>query len=382
MRLCVVVPNYLPHFGGAEVGMHLILRHFASEGHECHVISPITDAALPLYEIIDGVTVHRYRRPELWARWYAPTLYAFRHTGRIMRAIQADVVLISYILPTGLAGYYAARQQRLPLVMALVGHDIYDPFHMPDGLLQRWSAWAIQRTRHIIASSTFIRDRLISHFGAKPEQVRVIPYGIEAERYASPSLAIDLHAKYNIPAGAVLLFALQRLELRKGTDILIRAMQRVAQENPDAHLLIGGKGRSADELHALVHEQGLAGRVTFAGFIPEDEKAAHYAGADAFVLHSYHEGLGIVIQEAAAAGLPVVSTSAGGTLDVVREGETGRLVAPGDVAALSAAMLELAGDAGLRQRMGQAGQVFVRERFSVQAVAAQFMMRLEEAMRL
>jgi len=353
--------------------MHLILRHLAASGHDCHVISPTTDAHLPLHESTEGVTIHRYRRPKLWARWYAPTFFAFRRTGHILRTIQPDVVLISYILPTGLAGYYAARRQGIPLVLALVGHDIYDPFHMPDVLLRRWSAWAIARTQQIIASSSFIRQRLIDRYGAVPQHIRVIPYGIEAQRYTSPAAVLDLRARYALPEDALLFFALQRLELRKGTDVLIRAWQQVAAQDSHAHLLIGGKGRSADDLRGLVAELGIETRVTFAGFIPEAEKAAHYAAADAFVLHSYHEGLGIVIQEASAAGLPVIATDAGGTLDVVREGQTGRLVPPGDADALAAAILQLAADGDLRRQMGRVGQAFAQAHFGVETIAEQFL---------
>lgn len=382
MKICVVAPNYLPHHGGAEVGTHLILRHLArAGGHECHVIAPTTDASLPEEETIEGVQVHRYRRPKLWARWYAPTFFAFLHTGRILREIQPDVLLISYILPTGLAAFRAAKQQGIPVAMVLVGHDIYDPFHMPDAFLQKQAANAISQTQHIIASSSFIRERLISHLGAQPENICVIPYGIETDLYRTQVTKNELRQEYHIPENAVMLFALQRLEMRKGTEVLIRSMQHVVDRcgRLPIHLLIGGSGSDAAELQALVEEEHLSPLITFAGFIPEIEKAAHYSAADIFVLHSYHEGLGIVLQEAAAMGRPVIATRAGGTVDVVRDGETGRLVQPGDALALAQAICELAADKDLRRQMGRAGRVFAREYFEVEEVAAQFLSVLEAA---
>lgn len=382
MKICVVAPNYLPHHGGAEVGMHLILRHWVrANGHECHVITPTTNQDLPEQETIEGVQVHRYRRPKRWARWYLPTLFAFLHTGRILRQIQPDVLLISYILPTGLAAFRAARQQGIPAAMVLVGHDIYDPFHMPDRFLQKQAAHAIAQTQHLIASSSFIRDRLISHFDAQPENIRVIPYGIETDQFRTHVTKNELRKHYNIPEDTVLLFALQRLETRKGADVLIRTMQHVVDRcgRVPVHLLIGGTGSNAAELQALAEEEHLNSLITFAGFIPEIEKAAHYSAADIFVLHSYHEGLGIVLQEAAAMGRPVIATRAGGTVDVVRDGETGLLVEPGDELALAQAICELAADNDLRRQMGQAGRVFAREYFEVDEIAAQFLEVLEAA---
>ena len=122
-------------------------------------------------------------------------------------------------------------------------------------------------------------------------------------------------------------------------------------------MLVGsGEGQALsveDELRRRVAERGLGTRVAFAG---RSERVEDYLrAADVFVFPSVFEALGIALVEAAACALPAVASRTGGIVDVVEDGVSGRLVAPGDAAALSEALLGLSGDAALRSRMGKRG---------------------------
>ena len=137
-------------------------------------------------------------------------------------------------------------------------------------------------------------------------------------------------------------------------------------------LAIAGDGPEREKLTLLARDLGIADEVAFLGF--RDDAVRLYAAADMFVLSSITEGMSLSMLEAMAAGLPVVATDgAGGNSQVVREGETGLLVAPRDPAALAAAICRLSTDAGLRARMGAAGRARVEQHFSLRTTTRRYL---------
>lgn len=329
MHICTVVPNYLPQFGGAEVGVHQILSYLAgTTPHRFSVITPTTNPALPGYEMMDGVEVYRYNRPNLWLKWFAPTAFGFLRNPPLIRQLQPDVLHLSYLLPSGLSAWHLARRQGIPTVLLLGGHDIYDPFDMPPMILRRWAAYAVRRSTIIAVNSTWSKQHLIAHYGGYDDNIHVTGFGIDPVRFHPHLDGRAIRERHNIRPDTALIFALQRLEVRKGLDVLLRAAALLGDR--DFHLLIGGKGRDEAQLRALAAELGLEQRVTFVGFVDEADKPLYYAAADIFALHSHHEGLGIVLAEAAAVGKPLVTTDAGGTTDIALHGQTGFTVPPSD----------------------------------------------------
>ena len=140
----------------------------------------------------------------------------------------------------------------------------------------------------------------------------------------------------------------------KGPDILLRAMALVWPEFPRVSLVFVGKGDMEGELKQAAIRMGVSGKVVFAGW--RDDIPEILQVLDVFVLASLNEGMGRVIVEAMASGKPVVASRAGGIQDLVREGETGFLSAPGHAGELGAHILRLLKDPELRRRMGEAGR--------------------------
>jgi glycosyltransferase involved in cell wall biosynthesis len=121
-------------------------------------------------------------------------------------------------------------------------------------------------------------------------------------------------------------------------------------------LVVIGDGPERPRLEATSRALGLQERVLFAGARAQDETRAMLAACDLFILNSTYEGLPHVVLEAQALGVPVIATAAGGTPEVVRDGETGVLIQPGDERALTAAILRLLRSADERKRLGTNGQ--------------------------
>lgn len=157
------------------------------------------------------------------------------------------------------------------------------------------------------------------------------------------------------------------LERKKGAHDLLEAFARLPQARTTCKLVLAGSG-DIEGLRALAHSLGIADRVILPGWIGPKEKSHWLERAACLALPSYAEGLPMAILEAMAQGVPVVASAVGGIPQVVRPGETGSLVTPGDLADLTTQLSRIMNDEPLRQRMGEAGRQRIAERYSAQAV--------------
>jgi len=204
----------------------------------------------------------------------------------------------------------------------------------------------------------------------KPGQLReVIPYGFDPSAFAWTAAARARRAELAKEARSrPVIFTVGRHVYYKGFEVLIRALRAV-----DAELWIGGRGPMTDRYRAAAQEAGVAERVRFLGFLPDDELVAWYDACDVFCMPSTEraEQFGLVQLEAMHLGKPVVATRLGtGVEYVTLDGGTGLLVAPGDEAELARALVRLLADSALRTRLGRAGQARVATTFSLEQMIA------------
>jgi glycosyltransferase involved in cell wall biosynthesis len=167
----------------------------------------------------------------------------------------------------------------------------------------------------------------------------------------------------NDPA-APLVLTVARLDAQKGIPVLLDAVASV----PDAAFVVAGDGPDRAALEARAVSLGLADRVRFLGH--RRDVASLLAAADVLVLPSLYEGLPLSVLEAMIAGVPVIATAVGGTDEVVRDGETGTLVPPGDASALAAAIRRVLGDRERSSRLADAARALVAREHSVEAMVA------------
>ena len=152
---------------------------------------------------------------------------------------------------------------------------------------------------------------------------------------------------------------------RKRQADLVEALARIPHADPRiVQVFLGGfaVSPSADAMRAAAARSGIGNQIRILGWRPDVRR--FLGAADIFALPSAHESSSGAILEAMAAGLPILSTTVGGTPEIVAHGETGLLVAPGDVAGLAAALQQLVGDPALRVRLGVAGAARVRRDFA------------------
>jgi glycosyltransferase involved in cell wall biosynthesis len=205
----------------------------------------------------------------------------------------------------------------------------------------------------IVALSRSEKEAGLASGVGRPEQYRVILNGIDLEQFARP--------REPVPGRVV---GLGRLAPQKRPDLAVRAMSEVRARHPHAVLQLAGDGPARREIEQLVADLSLDRAVRLVGRhanVPE-----LLSEATCLVLTSDYESCPYTVMEAMAAGVPVVATSVGGVPELVEDGVSGLLVPPGRPEPIAAAISELLADPELARRLGNAGQVRAREKFSVQ----------------
>ncbi len=194
-------------------------------------------------------------------------------------------------------------------------------------------------------------------FGTPPDRAMCLPHAIDVVHYSRGSAqarATREQFRQELDLKGTTFIYVGRLLWGKGINYLLEAFQRVQlHADQEVSLLLVGDGPEEGKLRRLCDDLGLR-NVVFAGFHQKPALPPFYAAADVFVFPTLGDPYGLVVDEAMACALPVISTSAAGEIhDRIDEGENGFVVPPEDAGALAEAMLPLATDAGLRQRMGQ-----------------------------
>jgi glycosyltransferase involved in cell wall biosynthesis len=227
---------------------------------------------------------------------------------------------------------------------------------------ERYFRWVQPLTSHVVFDCDFVRKGLEAKLNYPAEKCSVILNGIPLapflERPASPG---SRHPRFRFGT-------IGRLVPAKGHSILIDAFARVAQEVPEAELSIYGYGKLQNELAAQIAQLGLDGRARLEG--RTNDSAATLQGLDVFVFSSVNEGLPLVILEAMAAGLPVVTTDVGGIPEVVSR-ESAWLCRAGDAESLASAMLHAVNCKNLAQR-GEMARRVASSRYGIEHMATHY----------
>jgi glycosyltransferase involved in cell wall biosynthesis len=230
--------------------------------------------------------------------------------------------------------------------------------------------WLYQRVDYLIAISEVIRQNLIATHPISASQVGVVHHGIDLHDFFQASRARDaLREELGFSRDQIVFGIIGRLQIGKGYLEFLEMAHQIGRLRPRARFLMVGEATRGEPeeanliLNKIEHPQ-LRPIVKWVGFRKDVPRLL--AAMDVFVFPSHAEAFGLVLIEAMAAGKPVISSNCDGVLEIVRHGETGFLVAPRDVAALTEAAERLLQDEALRQKMGEAGRRLAAEAFSVE----------------
>ncbi|MCP2167040.1 glycosyltransferase family 4 protein [Goodfellowiella coeruleoviolacea] len=211
--------------------------------------------------------------------------------------------------------------------------------------------WLANRADQLITCSAAMRAEVAHLFEVSAERIAVLHNGIEPRRWRVRQADVAEARQRHSPDGRPLLLFFGRLEWEKGVQDLIAGLARVRRSHPGTRLVVAGTGSHAAWLADQARKHRVRRAVDFVGHLSDRHLTAVLAAADAVVLPSRYEPFGIVALEAAAAGTPLVASTAGGLGEVVVDGHTGLSFAPGDVTGLAAAVRAVLDDpAGAARR--------------------------------
>jgi glycosyltransferase involved in cell wall biosynthesis len=286
-------------------------------------------------------------------------LRLFSRLARIIQEGQYDAVH-THLIHADLHGIVAARRAGVKIILTSGHND--DPFRrrLPIRLLQRY-LWG--RLTRGIAISEAIRQYMIKIEGASPDKVVTIHYGLDLSgHHIGDGARSMIRAELGLPPQAPVFGSVCRLIEQKGLSDGLRAFWQVSRQSSEAHYVIIGDGPLREQLQQEVEGYGLAHRVHFLGW--RKDAAQLMAGLDALVMPSKWEGFGLVVLEAMAAKLPVIATRVSALPEIVVDGETGFLVAPDDIQALSQAMIDICEYPAQAHEFGLAGRARLEAEFT------------------
>ena len=358
-----------PTTGGSGIIATEIGRALAQRGHHVHFICYELPGRLDVRE--GGITFHRVPVPDYPLPHLDTYVLALAsQLAAVSTAVDLDLWHLHYAIPHATSAYLAAQllrdSGRVPprIITTLHGTDVTqvgsDPALLP------MHRFALRHSDGLTTPSAYLRQTAYADLGLPREvPIEVIANFVDAEQFrpAAPgrqrwevlAQLLGLAAEPQ-PVPRVLIHSSNFRPLKRVDDVL-RVFAGVQQAMPAVLLLIGD-GPERPRIEALTRELGLGDRVYFLGLQRDFLPALRHS--EVFLLPSTTEGFGLSALEALSCGVPVVGSRVGGVPEVVSDGQTGLLCPAGDVAAMTASVLQLLTDHALYERMSLAARASVQ----------------------
>jgi glycosyltransferase involved in cell wall biosynthesis len=372
--------------------VHDINRHLVRRGHMVTVVTPGAPS-MPQRDMFDGVQIVRFPLdlpPDLtygrvaqshvsWLGKLARLAVMARYLEAQHRAILgearkngADIIHAHWAIPTGPAAVMAARTLGVPSVITMHGGDVYVNPEQGYDFPTRWYVrpalrWTLRNAGALTAITEDCRQHAL-RAGAPADHIRLVFNGTDLRRFSPGENGNRNDQRF----GPHMIFACRQLFPRKGIRFLLEAAAQLKPEFPDLKVMVAGDGFERPALVSLAEELGIAGDVTFLGWVSNAELPPYYRAAAVSVIPSLEEGFGIPAAEAMGCEVAVVASDAGGLPEVVENEVTGLVVPRGDSAALARAIGSLLSDPLRREQMGQAGRARALRLFDWDRSAEQF----------
>ncbi len=234
--------------------------------------------------------------------------------------------------------------------------------HLEEGINYLIDKQIIKFFNHIITISQSTKTDIINRLNYPKSKISVAYPGID-KKFQPGSKPQGLINQYKLKNKTTLLF-LGGLKKRKNLNFLLKVFSQLKLQK--TCLILAGTGPSLAQLKLKVNSLGIASQVHFPGFIPEKDKLKYYQLADILLLPSLKEGFGMTVTEAAACSIPTVGADHFSIKEIIQSGKTGFLAQPNNLDDWNQKLTQLIKSKSLRQKMGQAAQKHVRQKFSWQ----------------
>ncbi len=358
MNVLQVLPSL--DVGGVETGTIDLARYLMSHGHKAIVIS----SGGRLVKELNSVGARHYILP-VGKKSLINGIIMVRAISEIIRREDIDIVHARSRIPA-LAAYFAAKLTNR--VFITTAHGYYKKHFLSEVM-----GWG----RYVIVASNIMAKHMVSDFGVPHERIRLIPRGVDLARFKFRNPATHYSKEFTIGM-------ISRITPLKGHTDFIKAVAILNRQIPQLKVIIAGeapKEKYREELELLVRRLGLTRTIQFLG--AKEDVPAVMNQLDVIVSATVTpEAFGRVIIEAQATGVPVVSTTVGGVVDIIEDGKTGLLCRPMDPRDMADKIIRLYKDAELCKRVVIDARNRVEERYRLELMMTRTMAVYEEALRI
>ncbi len=338
MRILFATDQYLPTPGGISVVTQRISKALAKKGHEVAIIAPSTSwkfrrevkDSVAIYSI-QSLLVHKLKQLR-----YSPTFLYRKRINRIVENFKPDIIHLETPNTIASETLHAAHKFDIPVIATchIMPENISGtlPF-LPSkigkivGNLYMKQIIKLFNKVDFVTAPTEIGVAILDAYNiGRPKMA--LSNGIDLQQFKQPSQAeiAFVRGKYSIPVLPIVLY-IGRLDKEKKVDVLIASLQYLKKDQP-FHLLIEGKGQQMETLQGLAEKLGFKDKISFIGYVAEDELPVLYALSTVFVMPSTAELQSLVTMEAMAMGLPIVGAHAGALPYLIHHTENGFLFEP------------------------------------------------------
>lgn len=394
MRIAILAAEYPPAWGGVGAHTYYLSKALVQLGHEITVITRPSGGPSAVLPGVEVRYVHPRRIPSFGALLYgqAAVKAVAQERGRwdVLHLMYPLIALPSAlfdrldapVVATMHGTWHGEREALRGLPWRYMGVNdraikVLSPF------FERFERTAIQRSKIIVAITEHCAADLVDHYGADRSRLQVISNGVDTTLFRpNPDAAGVLEQRYQLAPGTPIFLCVARLVARKGLPFLLESFHALTARLSGGrapHLVLVGDGPLLEPLREIVRSNGLQATVHFAGRLPVDQLALHYAGATVCVVPSSWEGQGMTLLESMASGRPGIGTNTGGIPEVITPGKTGFLVPYGDVQALAGALDECVTDRAKADRLGAAAREEAIRRFDWRHIASRLSTVYQEA---
>jgi glycosyltransferase involved in cell wall biosynthesis len=350
-----------------------------------HSYEPLAKATPVQPPAIANVSFSRFHVPSLSERgWPLPNVVAkadqklrfallfpwlaARRAEGILRSQPVDI-LYGYEVHGVLAVRLLRRRWKLPAVSRFQGTVMYPALSSRLAYFRKYEEVMALRSAadlYIMTDDGTRGDEVLARWNPGSQgRLRFWRNGLDMDRLvpASPKKAREERQALDIPENAFVLVLATRLAAWKRVDRALRAMPLIRAALPEALLLIAGDGEERANLEALARDLSLSESVRFVGAVPQQDVARYMWAADLFLSLNDLSNVGNPLLEAMACGKTIVTLDTGDTGDLIRDGETGRLLSSGDDEAVATAVVDLARDPARRQRLEEGAREYAHKHF-------------------
>ncbi len=385
MKIGVITSAY-PEFEDDPHGIfvHRLMREIVKHGHEVHILVPYAGGKTKYN--LEGVTIDRfnYFYPKRFQRLAGRagmidnvkegalvklqvlTFLFFNIIHSLRKFRDMDVVHVQWPIPNGLGALFLKKLYGIPYVNTIHGEEVYlsKRYHTIFAL-----KWIVSNARKTITNSSATRDSCLE-VGLSGDNIQIIPFGVDTN-FFKPLKIPKNENKFQILSVGYLIE-------RKGFEYLIMAMKEVLRKHNNVNLKIVGSGPLEGRLKDIIKELRLENEVEINKNVSDEELLHLYNSSDLFVLPSIidsegnTEGLGVVLLEAMACGLPVIASTVGGITDIIINNETGLLFNQKDSQDIAMKIVFSIENKSEMNKLAENGYNFVKEDFSWKMVAKSY----------